>query len=375
MSELTDSRSIPRLLRERGVIFARPAVESDWVPCMSDVPQRFDHVRRRTQVACYVGAVGIAGIVLGGLLPLLSHSVDRQVVIGLLTISGSLVFSAAALFLWSVVDLVLKIEASTFRMYDVIREVHAHVNEQTKALSAISENAQLSDMARSITHRVKERNALRLAINEELIKGDYEAAYALVEQLAQRHGYKNEASRLREEVEMTREREEYEKVHEAAERVRKRLSEQNWDAARRDMDRLLAAHPNSTEVRELPKAFARARDEHKRRLLKDWDESVQRNDVDHGIAVLKELDQYLTPNEAAALEESARGVFRAKLHNMGVQFSLAVTENNWREALNVGRHIVEEFPNSRMAQEVRERLHVLAKRAQEMPLEAAAAQG
>jgi len=308
-------------------------------------------------------------------LPLLSHSVDRQVVIGLLTISGSLVFTAAALFLWSVVDLVLKIEASTFRMYDVIREVHAHVNEQTKALSAISENAQLSDMARSITHRVKERNALRLAINEELIKGDYEAAYALVEQLAQRHGYKNEASRLREEVEMTREREEYEKVHEAAERVRKRLSEQNWDAARRDMDRLLAAHPNSTEVRELPKAFARARDEHKRRLLKDWDESVQRNDVDHGIAVLKELDQYLTPNEAAALEESARGVFRAKLHNMGVQFSLAVTENNWREALNVGRHIVEEFPNSRMAQEVRERLHVLAKRAQEMPLEAAAAQG
>jgi hypothetical protein len=274
-----------------------------------------------------------------------------------------------------VIELVLKLEASTFRMYDVIRDLQANIAEQTKQLASISDSAQLSDMARSITHRVKERNALRLAINEELIKGDYEAAYALVEQLAERHGYKNEAARLREEVELSREREEYEKVHEAVERVRKRLSEQNWDAARRDMDRLLTALPDNPQVRELPKAFARARDEHKRRLLKDWDESVQRNDVDHGIAVLKELDQYLTPNEAAALEESARGVFRAKLHNMGVQFSLAVTENNWREALAVGHRIVEEFPNSRMAQEVRERMHVLTKRAQEMPLEAVTAQG
>jgi len=92
--------------------------------------------------------------------------------------------------------------------------------------------------------------------------------------------------------------------------------------------------------------------------------SVQRNEVDRGIALLRQLDQYLTPNEAAALEESARGVFRAKLHNLGVQFSLAVTEHNWRDAIDAGKQIIDEFPNTRMAREVNERMHVLTKRAE-----------
>jgi outer membrane protein assembly factor BamD (BamD/ComL family) len=48
-----------------------------------------------------------------------------------------------------------------------------------------------------------------------------------------------------------------------------------------------------------------------------------------------------------------------------VAFSLAVSDHNWREALEVGRQIVEEFPNSRMAHEVTERMQVLTKRAQE----------
>jgi hypothetical protein len=100
--------------------------------------------------------------------------------------------------------------------------------------------------------------------------------------------------------------------------------------------------------------------------LKEWDQAVQRNEVDRGIAILKELDHYLTPNEAAALQESARGVFRAKLHNLGVQFSLAVSESNWAEALRVGEQIQAEFPNSRMATEVRDRIHLLAKRAREV---------
>ncbi len=338
---------------------------------MADVPQRFDHIRTRSLIGRWLGSLGLIALMVVGVLSIIGKTdgVMGHVILGLTILGGGLLTATAVLFLWSLIDLALKIEASTFRMYDVLRDLQANVQEHTRQLGAISDNAALSDMARSITHRVKERNTLRLAINEELIKGDYEAAYALVEQLASRHGYKNEASRLREEVESSRYREVNEKVHEAVERVHVHLNAQHWDAARRDMDRLLAQYPNNDEVREMPKTFARKRDEQKRRLLKEWDESVQRNEVDRGIALLKELDQYLTPNEAAALEESARGVFRAKLHNMGVQFSLAVSEGNWPGALEVGREIVAEFPNSRMAQEVRERLHVLVKRAQESPPE------
>jgi hypothetical protein len=78
---------------------------------------------------------------------------------------------------------------------------------------------------------------------------------------------------------------------------------------------------------------------------------------------LQQLDQYVTRKEAAELADSARGVFKAKLVNLGVQFGLAVHEQRWREALEVGLQITEEFPNTRMAREVSEKLDALRRRA------------
>lgn len=334
---------------------------------MADSHQRFEHVRRLARLGRTCTMFGLVSLALvaaclfagGGSLGIPKY------LVGVTVLAGGLMLVGLAIFIWSLVDLVLKVEASTFRMYDVVRDLQNSLSRQDKQLQVIAENAQLSDTARAITHRARERDALRLAINEEIIKGDFEAAYALVEQLEARHGYRNEAARLRREVDLSRQQENDYKVHEAAAKVEVFLDELDWDAARREMDRLLNQFPDSPEVRELPKLFTRRRGEHKRRLLKEWDESVQRNEVDRGIEILKQLDQYLTTNEAAALEESARGVFRAKLHNLGVAFSLAVTEHNWPEALEVGRQIVEEFPNSRMAHEVTERMQALEKRAAE----------
>jgi hypothetical protein len=96
--------------------------------------------------------------------------------------------------------------------------------------------------------------------------------------------------------------------------------------------------------------------------LKQYDEAVKRNDVDYSIQLLKELDMYLPPQEAAALEESARGVFRAKLHNLGVQFAINVTDKQWAKAVATGEEIMMEFPNTRMAQEVREKMDLLRSR-------------
>ena len=105
------------------------------------------------------------------------------------------------------------------------------------------------------------------------------------------------------------------------------------------------------------------RDGHKKVLLSRWDEAVTNNQIDEGIEILHLLDNYLSPTEAAALEEAARGVFRAKLSGLGVQFKMRVTEKKWDEALRIGKEIVDEFPNSRMAQEVRDKLGVLEQRA------------
>ena len=98
---------------------------------------------------------------------------------------------------------------------------------------------------------------------------------------------------------------------------------------------------------------------HKLRLLEAYGEAVKKTDIDRSIDLLRELDKYLAPQEAAALEESARGVLRAKLHNLGVQFAMRITEENWAEALAIGEQIVRAYPNSRMAKEVRDKMDQL----------------
>ncbi|MHC4352877.1 MAG: hypothetical protein ACYS0H_09160, partial [Planctomycetota bacterium] len=73
---------------------------------------------------------------------------------------------------------------------------------------------------------------------------------------------------------------------------------------------------------------------------------------------------YLTPNEALALQEAARDVFRTKLHNLGVQFAIAVTEKQWGGALDIGQQIINDFPNSKMSEEIRGKLNILQQNVQ-----------
>ncbi|MBK8269536.1 MAG: hypothetical protein IPK83_15035 [Planctomycetes bacterium] len=334
---------------------------------MSEVPQRFDHIRRSARIARFLVYVGV-----GLLVVVAGYMFTDEVgpwpwfgkhLVPISILAGLCIASAGFIYLWDVVNLMLKIEGNSFRSYGVLRDLQASLERQQEHLGVVAENVQMSDAVRAITHRSRERTALRMAINEEIIRGDWEAAYALVDQLQQRHGYANESARLRSEVDRSRQLDSAEKLHETIEKVKQFMANLDWERARRSMDRLMAEYPSNNEVQELPKYFTRMRNDHKRRLLKEWDETVQRNEVDRGIDLLRELDQYLTPNEAAALQESARGVFRAKLHNLGVRFSIAVTSHNWKDALNAGEQIVSEFPNSRMAGEVKDRMHLLAKRA------------
>ena len=100
-------------------------------------------------------------------------------------------------------------------------------------------------------------------------------------------------------------------------------------------------------------------------MLDSWNDAVTRHDVDGSIEILKQLDTYLTPKEAEGMQETARHIFREKLNTLGKQFATAVQEHRWAEAIRVGDAIVRDFPNTRIAQEVREKMDVLRKRAAE----------
>ncbi|MCK6484974.1 MAG: hypothetical protein L6R00_12665 [Phycisphaerae bacterium] len=292
--------------------------------------------------------------------------------VGIAYVAGGAGFLAWAALMSCLLELAGKTESHGFRAYDALLDIKVATDEQSRHLRSIAENIQLSDAARSIAHRDREQDVLRSAINDDILRENWEAAYYLVDQLETRYGYKLEAQQLREEIDTSRTTLVERKIQESVRQVQNLVASRDWDKARRMVEKLLKHHPDHPSLKGLPAELESRWDEHKRRLLKEWDQAVQRDDVDTGIRVLRELDQYLTPSEAEAIKEAARDVFKAKLHNLGVQFQLAVSERQWIRALEVGDQIVREFPNTRMASEVRGKRDTLVQRADEQRKAAAA---
>jgi hypothetical protein len=269
----------------------------------------------------------------------------------------------AGLIGYAVLRIILAIEASTHRLVDGLVRVNKSVEQATLVLQTIGENILLSEEAKSIAFREKDRDALRAAIDYEFNREDWEAALYLADQMEKRFGYRQEAEQLRERIARGRTQQRHLELATVMESVDQLIAAHNWDEAAGLIETIKSQFAGEFEVESLSEKLDQARNEHKKHLLKQWDEAVQQNDIDQGIEILKELDKFLSPTEVAALEESARGVFRAKLHNLGVQFSLLVAEKHWDKALEVGEEIVNEFPNSQMAQEIRERLDTLKAKA------------
>lgn len=238
------------------------------------------------------------------------------------------------------------------------------LENQRSLLEQLRETASLSEGAKQIAFRAKDLEALRKAIREDIEKGDYEAATTLADEMERRFGYKDEADRLRDQIQTSSKAAIDGRVRDSVERVETLLKKNDWVNAQRECDRLLRLFPLHDEARKLPGRIATARDNHKRDLLKQWGDAVSRDDVDRSVDLLKQLDQYLSPSEAEAYKETARDVFRKRLQQLQVQFALHVHEKNWTEALRIGQQIVAEHPNSRVAAEVRERLPILQRNAQ-----------
>jgi hypothetical protein len=244
-------------------------------------------------------------------------------------------------------------------------QIMTAIENQTKTLEAIREVASLSDAAKQVAYRAKDLEALRTAIREDLGRGDFEAATMLVNEMERRFGYALEADKIREQINSGSRAAIDQRVVDTVEHVELLLTRYEWEDANRECDRLLRLFPTHSEARRLPDKILMARDGHKRELLKLWKEAIAKDDVDRSLELLRELDQYLTTAEAEAFKESARDVFRKKLQQLGVQFALHVHDRNWNEALRVGQQITDEFPNTRMAAEVRERLPILQDKAQQ----------
>lgn len=247
---------------------------------------------------------------------------------------------------------------------DEIMQMHENrLRDLSVTLNVIAEQQLLSDRARSVAYRDKDREALRRAIQDEINRKDFEAALSLVNDMESAFGYKQEAERFRNEIESRRNERSRGEINQASAAIEQYCREEKWDAALAEAERIGKAYPGDLAASSFADQVKQRKVEYKKHLLDTWRDSIARKDNDGALEILKRLDLYLTPSEAAEIQEDARGVFRQRLKALTDQFGSAVHEEKIGEAIAVGETIMRDFPNSRAAQEIRERMDVLRKRA------------
>lgn len=237
------------------------------------------------------------------------------------------------------------------------------LSRQNNLLTRISQAAHLSDTAKEIVFRDSEQMELGEAALTKLHQHDFDEAESMINAMLESPKYNELASRLKRMAEKYRNATEEGRVNQIIAHIEDLFDRKLWIQAAAQIENLLKTFSYSDKAKTMPNRLRERKDRQKRELLADWDLAVREKDTDRGLEILKELDLYLSPSEALALRESASTVFKSKLHNLGVEFSVAVAEKNWKSALETGRDIVQNFPNSRMAAEIRSKLDILSERA------------
>jgi len=277
-------------------------------------------------------------------------------------------FLVASLFLVAVILLLSK----AVKILDALEENGAKLERIAEALeknrsilARIDQSARLSEAAKTIAFRDADRQSLQEAVFDKLQQQDFETAYEIIDEIAQRPEYKQLAEQLRAEANKYRDATDAERVKQVIEHIEELFEDYQWVKASTQIESLIEAYPKSEEAKALRQKLLDKKEERKKTLLTAWDDAVQRQATDRSLEILRELDLYLSPNEGLALQEAAKDVFKTKLHNLGTQFSLAVSGKNWAKALQIGSEITRDFPNSRIAGEIREKRGVLEQKAQQ----------
>jgi len=343
---------------------------------MPEETRRFEWLGRAAR-AVFVGttamlAISVIVTAMMAVLALLQPERGANPLLWVLLVAAELVALMWSVVLYGVVRMTVTNEAVAYGANLRIDRMETLLDTAGRSIKELAELAPLSDQAKSLLFRDRELEALREAIHEDLVRQDYARAEALVDTIESKLGFAEEAAALREEIEKSRAATMEEKIDLAIQRIDELCAKHNWAGAVRQSQRILRLFPSNPKVAALPDRIKKARNDHKRELLQAYGEAVRKNDVDRSIELLHELDMYLTPQEGAAMEESARGVFKARLHNLGVQFAICVTDQRWSDAIAAGHGIIREFPNSRFAQEVREKMDLLKARAAEKEAQPAA---
>ncbi len=328
---------------------------------MPSVPTRFATLRSLASAAFYVLLAGwLASSAIG-----VYELVGGRREAGLIWVLAGLGGAMLGTLMYCHVLLLHRLANHAYREHDALLDLLDVARRQCEFARASAENSSLSEWAKRIVYREKDVEFLRDSIHGAIIRQDWPAAEQLIRVLSDELGHAPEAERLRADLARARAATIEEKIAAALERFELLCAARKWEQALGEARRLAGLFPDQPRIAALAHEVEARRRRYKNQLLTDYDQAVRMHDVDRAHRLLLELDHYLEPNEAAALKESARGIFKARLLQIGVQFSLAVSDRRYRAAIEIGERLVREFPNSRYAREITAMMPVLRKRAAE----------
>ncbi len=233
-----------------------------------------------------------------------------------------------------------------------LQPARADLDRCVKAIEQVGDHTLISDRAKRVAYRDRDRDAVRRAIEEDLINGDHASARQLADEFEKAFGYKAEAERFREEIRSRAEASRANELDAATARLDRMCEEERWSEAFTEYDRLLERFGGDAKVRLLKTRIEERRQQRKVALVKQFHVARRGKDMEQAADLLKQLDVYLTPEEGDQLQADAREVFRSRLMSLRDRFSTSMRDRDFTEALRVGMIIRREFPNSQLAKEV-----------------------
>lgn len=233
----------------------------------------------------------------------------------------------------------------------------------SKQVDSLVEQLAHSEDSRRTLHRYATRDILRRAIEEEIAARDFDAAMVLIDRLATEQGLRQEAEAFRHRIEESRSPAREAELQGELLQLDELLAQRRWDVAAADAGRILRLYPDSPKAQRLHERVEQARSAHKADLERRFFAATDAGNLEQAMSMLKQLDEFLTEVEAEPYREAARGIIAQTRDSLGAEFRQAVQSRRWSDAAALGSRIIAEFPNTRMAFEVREVIDGVRERA------------
>jgi hypothetical protein len=293
-----------------------------------------------TIFACYfaIAALSVTGIILGA--------------------TDSFGELSDGLFLGSIIVLGFAMVSAVLAYQLFFSGVPSGSNNPTK-LDEILEAVQMTENAKRVLFRDRELGVLRHTVQEDIEHGEFHSALVHCDQMASVFGAVEEAEKLRSQVQSIIHDIHDARICEEVSKLEQLLVSQKWVEAYQDAARLRRLFPDAPQLHGVEQRIADVRVQYRHELEARFLHAAEREEVEQAMRLLRELDGYLTPDEARKFRDAARGVINKYRDTLGARFKMAVSDRRWEEAVEFGEVITQQFPNTKMAEEVETMLETI----------------